>query len=158
MNSIPRKTKQFLTAVAKLLIVGGAFYFIYNQLANNDKLDWLLFEDKFNKNKSISGILFILFLSVLNRYIEILKWQNLAQVVHKISLKEATKQVLSALTAGIMTPNGIGEYAGKALYFEKIYAKKIVFLNLICNGVQMIWTVIFLGFSDYYILMLPLTK
>src|SRR5436190_4946377 len=114
MISIPSKTKQFLTALAKLLVVGGAFYFIYNQLANNDKLDWLLFEEKFNKNKSVWGVLFILSLSVLNRYIEILKWKNLAQVVQTISLKTATQQVLGALTAGIMTPNGIGEYAGKA--------------------------------------------
>src|SRR6478752_7270445 len=133
MISIPHKTKQFLIVVAKLLIVGGAFYFIYDHLAHNDKLDWLLFEEKFNKNKSVSGILFILSLSVLNRYIEILKWQNLAQVVQKISLKKATQQVLSALTAGIMTPNGIGEYAGKALYFEKSSTKRIIFLNLICN-------------------------
>lgn len=150
MNSIPHKTKQFLIVVAKLLIVGGAFYFIYNQLAHNDKLDWLLFEEKFNKNKSVPGVLFILFLSVLNRYLEILKWQNLAQVVQKISLKNATQQVLSALTAGIMTPNGIGEYAGKTLYFEKASAKKIVFLNLICNGIQMIWTVIFGIFGLLY--------
>src|SRR4029078_11221518 len=111
MISIPHKTKQFLIAAAKLMIVGGAFYFIYQQLAHNDKLDWFLFEEKFNKNKSVTGILFILSLSVLNRYIEILKWQNLAQVVEKISLKKSTQQVLSALTAGMMTPNGIGEYA-----------------------------------------------
>jgi hypothetical protein len=30
-----------------------------------------------------------------------------------ISVAEATKQVLAALTAGIFTPNGVGEYAGK---------------------------------------------
>ncbi|MEO7978591.1 hypothetical protein [Flavobacterium sp.] len=143
MISIPHKAKQFLVLLIKLLIVGGAFYFIYNQLANNDKLDWQKFITVFSKNQSVLGIGFILLLSVLNRYFEILKWQNLAKVIHPISLGEATKQVLAALTAGIFTPNGIGEYAGKALYFQKSEAKKVVFLNLICNGIQMILTVLF---------------
>jgi hypothetical protein len=51
-----------------------------------------------------------------------LKWQNLVAFINKISLGEATKQVLGALTAGF-TPNGIGEYAGKALFFEKSNTK-----------------------------------
>lgn len=143
MISIPHKAKQFLVLLIKLLIVGGAFYFIYNQLANNDKLDWQKFITLFRKNQSVLGIGFILLLSVLNRYFEILKWQNLAKVIHEISLGEATKQVLAALTAGIFTPNGVGEYAGKALYYPKTEAKKVVFLNLICNGIQMILTVLF---------------
>jgi hypothetical protein len=142
MISIPHKTKQFLVLIIKVLIVGGAFYFIYNQLANNDKLDWVQFTAKFKKNQSVAGISFILLLSVLNRYFEILKWQNLASYLKPISVSEATKQVLAALTAGIFTPNGVGEYAGKALYYEKSETKKIVFLNLICNGIQMVLTVI----------------
>jgi hypothetical protein len=150
MISIPHKAKQFLVLVVKLLIVGGAFYFIYNQLAQNDKLDWQKFIVLFKKNQSVSGIAFILLFSVLNRYFEILKWQNLAQVIHKISVSEATKQVLGALTAGLFTPNGIGEYAGKALFFEKKDTKKVVFLNLICNGIQMVLTVIFGVFGLMY--------
>ena len=143
MISIPYKAKQFLIVVTKLLIVGGAFYFIYNQLVNNDKLDWEKFIILFKKNQSVAGISFILLLSILNRLFEILKWQNLVSYIHKISLPEATKQVLGALTAGLFTPNGIGEYAGKALFFEKSKAKIIIFLNLICNGIQMILSIIF---------------
>jgi len=141
MISISHKAKQFLIVVAKLLIVGSAFYFIYNQLANNDKLDWQKFILLFNKNQSVSGILFLLLLSVLNRFFEILKWQNLVSYIQKITVSEASKQVLGALTAGIFTPNGVGEYAGKALFFEKSNTKKIIFLNLICNGIQMILTI-----------------
>ena len=143
MITIPHKTKQFLVLLIKLLIVGSAFYFIYNQLANNDKLDWQKFIVIFQKNQSVGGIAFILLLSVLNRFFEILKWQNLVEFIHKISLGEATKQVLGALTAGLFTPNGVGEYAGKALFFDKSNTKKVIFLNLICNGIQMILTVIF---------------
>ncbi|MFV8366958.1 hypothetical protein [Flavobacterium sp. XS1P27] len=150
MISIPHKTKQFLVLLIKVLIVAGAFYFIYNQLANNDKLDWQKFIVLFQKNQSIGGIAFILLLSVLNRFFEILKWQNLVEFIHKISLGEATKQVLGALTAGLFTPNGVGEYAGKALFFDKGNTKKVIFLNLICNGIQMILTVIFGIFGLLY--------
>ena len=124
MISISPKTKQSLLFIIKIVIVGGAFYFIYNQLANNDKLDWQKFLLLFQKNYSITGITFLLLLSVLNRFFEILKWQNLVSYLHKISLPEASKQVLGALTAGLFTPNGIGEYAGKALFFEKIESQK----------------------------------
>lgn len=143
MISIPHKAKQFLVLLVKLLIVGGAFYFIYDQLAHNEKLDWQKFITLFRKNQSVLGISFILLLSVLNRYFEILKWQNLAKVIHEISVSDATKEVLAALTAGIFTPNGLGEYAGKALFYPKSEAKKVVFLNLICNGIQMVLTVVF---------------
>jgi hypothetical protein len=143
MITIPHKAKQLLVFSVKVLIVVGAFYFIYNQLASNDELDWKKFLILFHKNQSATGILFLLFLSFLNRYFEILKWQNLAQVVKPISIYEATKQVFAALTLGVFTPVGVGEYAGKALYFNKKDTKKIVFLNLICNGIQIVATGIF---------------
>jgi hypothetical protein len=150
MISISHKAKQFLVFTIKVLIVTGAFYFIYNQLANNDQLDWQKFISLFQKNQSIGGILFILSFSFLNRFFEILKWQNLVSHLRKISLSEATAQVLGALTAGIFTPNGLGEYAGKALFFEKSETKKIIFLNLICNGIQMILTIVFGIFGLLY--------
>ena len=151
MITIPHKTKQFLVLLVKLLIVAGAFYFIYNQLANNDKLDWQQFIVLFKKNWSVLGILFLLLLSFLNRYFEILKWQNLVSVIKNISVGEATKQVLGALTAGIFTPNGVGEYAGKVLFFDKSKTKKIVFLNLICNGIQLILSVFFGVLGLFYL-------
>lgn len=143
MISIPHKAKQFLVFLIKLLIVTAAFYFIYDQLAHNDKLDWSKFQNLVKDKFSILGILFLLSFSVANRFLEILKWQNLVSFLKPISIAESTKQVLGALTAGIFTPNGLGEYAGKALYFEKTKTKKIIFLNLICNGVQMLLTVAF---------------
>ena len=143
MVSISHKAKQFIVLLVKIFIVVGAFYFIYNELANNDQLDWTKFLIVFNKNQSVLGILFIVFLSFQNRFLEILKWQNLVQTIKTISVAEATKQVLAALTAGIFTPNGIGEYAGKALYYEKDKTAEIVFLNFVCNGIQLILTIFF---------------
>lgn len=175
MISISHKTKQYLTFFIKVLIVCFAFYIIYDKLAHNEQMSWKQFQEILQHKFTFGWLLFMLFLSFLNRFLEILKWQNLVAFVQKITLKKATQQVLAGLTAGLFTPNGIGEYAGKALYFKKKEAKRIVFLNLICNGIQMIlstlfgiagllylgyyfWVVIIIGFSTLLFIFLYLTK
>jgi len=149
MVATARKAKHYWIAVAKVLVLAGAFYYIWDSLAHNEKLDWHQFLAKF-QIWTWPSILLVLILSVANRFLEILKWQNLVTSIRPISVSEATKQVLAALTAGLFTPNGIGEYGAKALFFEKALARKIVFLNLVCNGVQMILSVIFGIFGLLY--------
>lgn len=142
MFTLPRKAKQFLVLTAKLLIVGGAFYFIYDRIAKNDGLDWSRLTNAITGTKAYVLVALILVLSFLNRFLEILKWQNLIGSFKKISVAQATDQVLASLTAGMFTPNGVGEYAAKALYYKKYQAKNIIFLNLICNGAQLIIAVL----------------
>lgn len=143
MISIPHKAKQFGVFIIKLLIVIGAFYFIYDKLTSDKSLDWEKFWELADEKFTFSVVFGLLLMSFTNRFFEILKWKNLVSTIHTISVGEATKQVLGALAAGIFTPNGIGEYAGKALYFNKNQTKKVVFLNLVCNGIQMILTIVF---------------
>jgi hypothetical protein len=160
---ISNKTKQYLTLIIKLTIVFGAFYFIYDKLAHDDKLSWNQFSEIVQHKFTLSWLIFMLVFSVLNRFLEILKWQNLVEVVERISLYTATKQVLAGVTAGLFTPNGIGEYAGKALYFPKNETKRILFLNVICNGIQLIIAVLFgligllyLGYTLYFIVLITI--
>jgi hypothetical protein len=150
MISISHKAKQLLVFAAKLSIVVGAFYFIYYKLANTNDFNWSQLW-KITKDNSILFILFIFLLSIINRFLEILKWQNLVSVLHPISITTASKHVLAALTAGIFTPNGVGEYAGKALYFKKDKTGTVLFLNLICNGIQMIISVV-LGIIGLFVM------
>lgn len=143
MSSTSLNQKKVLIYIIKLLIVLGAFYFIYDRLANDKSLDWEKFGQLVEEKATFISVFILLLFSVANRFFEILKWQNLVKVIKKISLGESSKQVLGALTAGIFTPNGLGEYAGKALFFSKNETKKVIFLNLICNGIQMILSVVF---------------
>lgn len=94
-------------------------------------------------------MLFVLFLSIFNWFFEILKWQNLVSYVKKITFFEALKQSLAAHTASLFTPNRIGEYGAKAIYFMKPERKRILLLNLIGNMSQMSTTLLFgsIGFS-----------
>ena len=143
MILISVKVKQFLVFSIKLMVVVFAFYFIYTQLLHNTKLNWVNFWILIQTKATFGTVFFILTLSFCNRFLEILKWQNLVSVIKPVSIFESTKQVLASLTVGIFTPNGIGEYAGKALFYPKTETKKIIFLNLICNGIQMIITIFF---------------
>lgn len=136
-----RKAKHLLIAAVKLLVVGGAFYFIWSRLAHDEKLDWQLFSKALKQPNASWLCAGLLMLTFLNRFLEILKWRTLASTLRPLSLKQAAAQVLAAVTAALFTPNGIGEYAAKALYFEKKQAKQIVFLNLVCNGVQLLLAV-----------------
>lgn len=143
MKILSNKAKQFLVLLIKIAVVSGAFYFIYQQLSDNKSLDKNVLLDIVSDRNNIPTLLAIAFLTFSNRFIEILKWQNLASLIRPISLFEATKQVLSALTLGIFTPNGIGEYAGKALYFDKKFTGRVIFLNMVCNGIQVIYAIVF---------------
>jgi hypothetical protein len=142
MQALSHKTKQYLVLVAKLLIVGAAFYYIGHRLSNDKALEWQYFSTALSHNNGIIPLAIALILTVLNRFFEILKWQALAGTLKPIRLWQSTKQVLAAVTLAIFTPNGLGEYAAKALYYKKEQAKQVIFLNLVCNGIQMIVAVL----------------
>jgi hypothetical protein len=60
------KTKQFRLLLIQLLIMGAAFYFIYNQLAKQRRIGRSsLF---YMKNQSITEVVLILLLNVLNHF------------------------------------------------------------------------------------------
>lgn len=150
MILVHHKTKQFFILLLKLLIIGGSFYFIYARLSDDSQFNWAKFKEITLEKATFWDCILILFLSFLNRFLEILKWKNLVQNIKPISTVESSKQVLGALTLGLFTPNNLGEYAGKALFFDKELTKKIIFLNVICNGIQLLLTIVFGIFGLLY--------
>lgn len=149
--SLSYKTKQFFIVLIKLCIVVGAFYFMYHKLTTNDELELHKFLEFLNQNDlfSVKNILFLTTLTSLNWFFEILKWKNLVSSVLPISFKNASEQSLGALTASLLTPNRIGEYGAKAIYYQRALRKKIMLLNLISNMLQMTTTIIF-GYVGFF--------
>ena len=139
LKAISYKTKQFLLALIKLGLVVAAFYFIYDKLFQKGNFhfdDFLHVLINFSSVSTLTVILLLL-LSFFNWYFEIMKWQTLVAPISKLTYKQATEQSLGALTASLMTPNRIGDYGAKAMYYQPHLRKKIVFLNLIGNSAQM---------------------
>lgn len=145
LTAISYKTKQFLLVLIKLSLVVAAFYFIYSRLFQNKDLSFVEFIQNLINYSSFSTntVVILVFLSILNWSFEINKWQALVSSVTEVSWVEAKSQSLGALTASLFTPNRIGDYGAKAMYYLPQYRKKIMFLNLLGNFAQMGITTIF---------------
>lgn len=151
IGNLPYKTKQIFFVLIKLSIVTGAFYFIYQKLDKNENLQFDVFIDFLSKNHVFSSknILLLIILTVFNWFLEILKWQTLVSVLQKISYLNALKQSFASLTASLITPNRVGDYAAKVAYYPKTLRKRILLLNLMSNMYQMGATLTFgcIGFA-----------
>ncbi|MGV8947251.1 MAG: hypothetical protein ACOH1N_12535 [Lutibacter sp.] len=145
MYNILNKYQQALVVSLKLAIVVGAFYFMGQQLATNELLSIAQLKQQISivLAKNIWLLILLLLLTDLNWILEIFKWKTLASHEKKITFFEAFEQSLASLTVSLITPNRIGEYGAKALYFEKKYQKKIMVLNLVGNISQLAVTVVF---------------
>ena len=153
--SLSYKTKKIFWLLIKLSIVIGCGYFIYSRLTENEEMFCGDFYQKRYKKDlfSTKTILFISFLSFFNWFFEILKWQKLASFCKKTNFYAAAIQSLASLTASSITPNRIGEYGVKSLYFEKFLRKKIIGVNFVGNFYQLMATLFFgiTGFTNFVI-------
>lgn len=154
MSAISHKTKQYLLASAKVLVLAVTFGYIFFRLKNNQSLDYRAFLNAFNSRGIASGYLLLLFFifAAANWFFEILKWKILVSTFEKIDFKTAMKQSLASLTISLATPNRIGEYGAKALFFEPRYRKKVLLLTFFSSGIQMLVTSFFGVFGLLYFL------
>jgi uncharacterized membrane protein YbhN (UPF0104 family) len=142
---MPYKTKQFFFTLFKLSLVIGAFYFIYSKLSKNDSLQFNDFIKFLQANNTFKPktIILLLVLSIFNWFFEILKWQYLVKTIKQISFRNALEQSLGGVTASLVTPNRLGDYGAKALYYAQQFRAKIVLLNLLGHIAQMTITTLF---------------
>ena len=153
MYNISQKYFLQLVFFAKILIIAGAYFIISNKLLDHGAFNRQLLFEKFGSFKLLdyAFLLFLLLLSLTNWILEILKWRSLVKFVKPISFAKAMDQSLSSLTASLITPNRIGEYGAKAIYFVKGERSKIMLLNFLGNFSQMSITLVF-GFLGLFIL------
>lgn len=151
-SALSYKTKQFFFVLIKISLVIGAFYFIYHKVTSNTKLQFFDFLAFLNENNvfSLKNITFLIILSIFNWILEIFKWKKLVASFKEITFFEALKQSLGALTVSLFTPNRIGDYGAKALYFKSGFRKRIVLINFIGNVMQMSITILFGSLGFYF--------
>ncbi len=143
-GSTSYKSNQFWWLAFKVLIVIASTYFIVISIGLDLSLDYQSFSHLIKSSGlfSLKNMGLLLILSSLNWFFEIKKWQVLTKSIKETSFYEAAKQSLSSLTFSLITPNRIGEYGAKALYFEKEHRKKVLFLNFAGNFYQLLVTLV----------------
>lgn len=100
-------------------------------------------------NESWHSLLVASLLMPVNLGIETLKWKFILSNTIGISFKSAYRSVLSGVTFGIVTPNGIGDYGGRAISLPSNKRAQGLFLNGFLSLTQLLITVVLglLGFS-----------
>jgi hypothetical protein len=138
------KSNQLLWLVLKLLTVILCCYFIFTNIAFNEELKFIDFYSKMMNFGVFSSknIIFMLFFTIINHFLEIKKWKTLTKSVKNNSWFEATEQSLASLTFSIITPNRIGEYGAKVLFYPNNKRKQILLLNFAGNFYQLAITII----------------
>lgn len=87
-----------------------------------------------------------LFLVTANLGVETLKWRLLVKPVYpSLSFGRAVKAVLAGMATGLVTPNRIGEYAGRVLLLEPGKRWEAVSLTFIDRLCQMLITLLMGG-------------
>ena len=142
MRPLSNKTKHYGLIALKVLILGITFWFIFSRLSSLDTSAWETVGNVFSETNYAYVLLFIA-MAGLNWLLEIFKWRTLVSALQKIDVRNAAIQCLSALSASLWTPNRIGEYGVKPLYFPKDKRKKVMVLNLFSNLSQMLATLLF---------------
>ncbi|WP_290247627.1 hypothetical protein [Polaribacter sejongensis] len=122
-------------------------------MIENEQLKFAVFYQNLIENNvfTFKNNVILLLFTFFNWFFEISKWHSLISSISNYSLKKASVQSFASLTTSLITPNRIGEYGAKALYFEKNQRNKILGLNLVGNFYQMLMTLIFgvIGFSYF---------
>jgi len=145
MIALSHKSKQYGLIALKVLILSLTFGYIYQKLNSDTTLNFGEFIDTIKRSDADRWVYLVIFISLAatNWCFEILKWKTVVSRIQKISFRQAAKQSLAALTVSLATPNRVGDYGAKALYYPKEKQKQILLLNFFSNFVQMGVTILF---------------
>lgn len=102
--------------ISKLLIAVILCWVIYRQVFANKNLTEVLSvlsNDKPNTN--LLYLLIALCLVLCNWGLEAYRWRMIVIQHHRISYKDSVKAILMGVTLGIISPQRVGEYAGRLL-------------------------------------------
>lgn len=123
----------------KLLISLILIYFIYNQITTKGDLFeiWNSFKMQLRASNPI-WIICCIILMPFNFIVENWKWRNLLGDVRYVTFWTSLRAILCGSTLGIMTPNRLGEYGGRILYFDSKDNWKAVIATGVGNLAQLI--------------------
>ncbi|MDF1671894.1 MAG: lysylphosphatidylglycerol synthase domain-containing protein [Vicingaceae bacterium] len=130
---------KYINLLFRLFLGVGAVIYIYYKIRE----DWGTTIVKIDFSNIETNYLLLAFLLVFfNWGIEAIKWKYVIRKTLNISFFKAFNYTLTGVTAGLLTPNRIGEVPFRALLLGKKYFKEITLKTLVSSYSQMIITFI----------------
>lgn len=105
------KIGNWIKALIFLVIIVFIYFKIREHPIKFDQVQRIL--DSLLKFESLYILVVLLFLTLINWFLEALKWQLLVGKIEKINILKSIRSVLSGLSMGFVTPHAIGDYAGR---------------------------------------------
>ena len=150
------QSKHRLFISLKWLVMLAAYGFLIYKLANIEF--WIELKRSFlaiNAERTVF-LAAVLLLMPLNWMLEVRKWQVLSSNSVQLSFNDSLKAVLAGLNTGFITPNRIGEFAGRILFLPDNHRLTGIILSFI-NSLTQTVVMTFLGvigavfyFSRFY--------
>jgi len=143
MRTSKRSLKKYILLFSKLLVAGSIFYFLYQAVFGEGLKAEVWLRDLWQafKKGAIWPITSAFGLIIFNWGLEAQKWKKLAAKVEEITFWEAYRAVLVGICLGFVTPNRIGDYAGRIIELrtrQRLQTFGAIFLGRFC---QLFWTV-----------------
>lgn len=139
MSFINNKLLNFL----KFVVLVASLVVIYFQFKSRvvSFSDFNLLLEKLSSVKAIFFLVITFLLMLLNWSLESYKWKYLLNGVEDISFYQAVKGVLSGLAIGFVTPNRVGEFAGKIAYLKSENRANGAVMSFVGSSSQLLVTI-----------------
>jgi hypothetical protein len=127
---------KFIVLVASVVVI---YFQFKSRVFSFSDIDSLL-----EKLVTIKALLFLgltILLMFLNWSLESYKWKYLLNKVEDVSFFQAVKGVLSGLAIGFITPNRVGEFAGKIAYLKSENRANGAVMSFVGSSAQLLVTI-----------------
>lgn len=139
------KTKQiFIKGLQLAVAILSLFYISYK--LSTEKQHFQMIQTHIEATSVGIGVFFLIFIlvfSFFNWSLEFVKWRRAVSHFQKLSFLKAAFQSFAGHSVGILTPQRLGDYAAKLIFFQKSDHQKVLLANFRASYAQLLSTVIF---------------
>ncbi len=129
-------TKRIYTLLSILVAIGITIGIIYKLQRHSHLLDVLTFFKQPLQFKQVILLIVTVLLMLLNWSIEAYKWQQLLLQLSPITFIQSIRSVFAGISLSLITPNRIGEYAGRLVPIPHVPKTKGIVAQIVGNMAQ----------------------
>jgi hypothetical protein len=113
-------------------------YLIYKQVTERGDLSEQWMQLKANLDvDNLKWFVLVLLLAPANWSLETLKWKKLLSRIRPVPFTKAFKSMLSGMSLSLVTPNRVGDFAGRIIHIAPGYKLKAAIASMIGSVAQM---------------------